>query len=112
MFVADLDELTHDAHDEGEHVRRTLFSRVMEGRGWATVVIGYEERAADGDWKGPKLTVLRMRRAGEGWKKHAQINLPAAHVVAIHRLLDEHAAAFATPATQDLDGADRADDPE
>jgi hypothetical protein len=103
MFVADLHELTDGDAADGD-ARRTLFSRVMEGRGWATIVIAYEERAADGGWRGPKLSVLRMRRAGDGWKKHAQVNLPAEHVASLQALLGEHATAFARGVADPDDG--------
>lgn len=86
----DLRDLTFDTEVDGELVRRTLGTKVREGRGWASVMVLFEERAADGSWRAPKLAVIRFRRAGEGWKKHAQVNLPADHVHALHALLAAH----------------------
>lgn len=103
-FVADLDEVTYDAELDGEQVRRTVVRRAWEGRGWATVMMVFEERARDGGWKPAKLTVLRFRRAGEGWKKHAQVTLPADHARALQHVLGEHAGRFAG-----VDGADDED---
>lgn len=79
-FVGELDDLAADLEVDGELVRRTVFSRAYEGRGWATVVLVHEERGKDGAWKAPRLVLVRLRRAGEGWKTHAQVALPADQV--------------------------------
>jgi hypothetical protein len=75
VLVAELDDVTYDLEVDGELVRRTLQRRVWERRGWATVAIAFEERAADGSWKPPKLALIRLQRVREAWKKHAAITL-------------------------------------
>lgn len=92
-MIFDLADLASDVEVDGELVRRSAFSRVLEGRGWATVVLGVEERAADGAWR-PKLQLVRLRRAGEGWKKHAAVTLPADQVQLLMKDLAQHAALF------------------
>lgn len=87
MMVADLDEVTFDAEADGEEVRRTLARRAWERGGWATVAAAYEERARDGSWRS-KLTILRFRRHGEGWKKHAQVTLPGDQARGLAGLLE------------------------
>jgi hypothetical protein len=95
-FVADLDEITFDAEQDGDLVRRMIARKTWKDAGWATVMIVFEERARDGEtWKPAKLTLLRMRRAGEGWKKHASITLPAAQADGLRLELERHAGAFA-----------------
>ena len=75
MLVAELDEVTYDLDVDGEPVRRTLQRRVWERRGWATVVLAYEERDAAGAWKPAKLALIRLQRVRGAWKKHAAITL-------------------------------------
>lgn len=75
MLVAELDDVTYDLEVDGELVRRQLRRRVWERRGWATVAIAFEERAADGSWKPAKLALIRLQRVREAWKKHAAITL-------------------------------------
>lgn len=87
MMVIDLDEVTFDAELDGEEVRRTLARRVWERRGWATVAAAYEERARDGSWR-PHLAIIRFRRHGEGWKKHAQVTLPGEQARGLGHLVE------------------------
>jgi len=83
MLVAELDEVTYDLEVDGEQVRRQLHRKVWEQRGWATVAIVYQEKAADG-WKPAKLAVIRLQKIREAWKKHAAMTLggPAALALA------------------------------
>jgi hypothetical protein len=85
-YVQDLSDLSFDAEGEdGAQVRRTIARTVWTDGGWATVMIVFEERARDlASWRAPKVMLLRMRRAGEGWKKQSAITLPAAHAAGLH----------------------------
>lgn len=87
MMVFDLDEVTFDAEHDGEELRRTLARRVWERRGWATVAAAYEERARDGSWRS-HLAIVRFRRHGEGWKKHAQVTLPGEQARGLGQLVE------------------------
>ena len=85
-----------DAEHDGDLVRRMIARKTWIDAGWATVMIVFEERAKDlASWRPAKVTLLRMRRAGEGWKKHASITLPAAQATGLRIELEQHAAAFA-----------------
>ncbi|MDB4964301.1 MAG: hypothetical protein JWP01_4300 [Myxococcales bacterium] len=95
-FVADFDEITFDAEHDGDLVRRMIARKTWIDAGWATVMIVFEERAKDREsWRPAKVTLLRMRRAGEGWKKHASITLPAVQATGLRVELERHAAVFA-----------------
>ena len=74
--VADLDEVQYDLEVDGEEVRRQLSRRVWERSGWATIAIAYIERDRGGQWKPPQLALLRFKRAGDGWARHAQVSVP------------------------------------
>lgn len=75
MVVADLDEVQYDLEIDGEEVRRQLARRVWERAGWATVAIVFRERDAGGEWKPPRLALLRFRRVHDAWKRQAAITL-------------------------------------
>jgi len=77
MNVAELDEVQYDLEVDGEEVRKQLSRRVWERAGWATVAIAFKERDRAGEWKPPKLVVLRFRRIHEVWQRQAQITLPS-----------------------------------
>ncbi len=77
MLVAELDEVTYDLEVDGETVRRTLHRKVLQARGWATVLIAYEERGSNGTWKPAKLAMIRLQHVREAWKKHAAVTLSA-----------------------------------
>jgi hypothetical protein len=77
MTVAELDEVAYDLEVDGEQVREQLARRVWEKSGWATVAITFREKAKDGEWKDPKVTILRFRRVHEVWQRQAQITLGA-----------------------------------
>lgn len=83
MLIGELDEVTYDLEVDGELVRRTLQRQVWERRGWATVAIVFEERAADGAWKPPKLALIRLQRFRGAWKKQAAVTLAGAEAVAL-----------------------------
>jgi len=85
-YVEDLSDLRFDAEGEdGELVRRTIARKSWTDGGWATVMIVYEERTRDlTAWRAPKVMLLRMKRAGEGWKKQSAVTLPAAHAAGLH----------------------------
>lgn len=82
-MIAELDEVTYDLEVDGEQVRRTLHRKVWERRGWATVVIAYEERGTDGAWKPAKLALIRLQRARGAWKKHASVTLAGGEAIAL-----------------------------
>ncbi len=100
MLVHDLDDVTFDAEADGDEVRRTVARRAWERRGWATVVALYEERGRDGSWRA-KLAVLRFRRSGEAWKKHAQVTLPADQARELAALLAASSDRLATASDDD-----------
>lgn len=87
MRVADLDEVDYDLEVDGEEVRRTLQRRVWERGGWATVAIVFQERTAGGDWKPPKLALIRLQRAHDAWKRHAAITLRGDDAVALAEVI-------------------------
>lgn len=75
MTIAELDEIDYDLEVDGEQVRRQLARQIFEDRGWATVAVAFQERDAAGEWKPPKVALLRFRRIHEVWKKQALITL-------------------------------------
>jgi hypothetical protein len=75
MTIAELDEVDYDLEVDGEQVRRQLARQIFEDRGWATVAVAFQERDAAGEWKPPKVALLRFRRIHEVWKKQAAITL-------------------------------------
>lgn len=75
MTIAELDEVDYDLEVDGEQVRRQLARQIFEVRGWATVAVAFQERDAAGEWKPPKVALLRFRRIHEVWKKQAAITL-------------------------------------
>jgi hypothetical protein len=75
MNLAELDEVHYDLEVDGELVRRQLARKIWEQRGWATVAVAFQERDAGGEWKPPKVAVLRFRRMHEMWKKQAGITV-------------------------------------
>ena len=89
-YVDDLSDIQFDAEGEdGELVRRTITRRSWTDAGWATVMILFEERARDLEsWRQPKLALIRLRRAGDGWKKQSSVTLPAAHAAGLRAELD------------------------
>jgi hypothetical protein len=87
--VADLDEVQYDLEQDGEQVREQLARRVWEKAGWATVAISFRERDRDGEWKEPKLALLRFRRLDEMWKKQASLTLAGADAAELGALLRE-----------------------
>lgn len=77
MTVAELDEVHYDLEVDGMQVREQLERRIWEARGWATVAVLFRERDKDGDWKSPKVALLRFRRMHEAWQKQALVTLDA-----------------------------------
>lgn len=75
MVIPELDDVQYDLEVDGEQVRRQLSRKIWEAKGWATVAITFEERAADGTWKDRKVALYRFRRMHEAWKKQASITL-------------------------------------
>jgi hypothetical protein len=81
MDLADLDELSYDLEEDGRLIRRQLDRRVVEHRGWATVVVLYQELDARTDaWRPPRAVVMRFRRQHDRWRKHAAITIGSAAV--------------------------------
>ncbi|HMG54071.1 MAG TPA: hypothetical protein VK601_11320 [Kofleriaceae bacterium] len=97
MRVAELDDVTYDLEIDGEEVRRTLHRRVWERGGWATVAIAFQDRAAGGDWKPPRLALIRLQRVRDAWKRHAAITLRGGDAVELARTLDGWRDALAGP---------------
>jgi len=87
--VGDLDEVQYDLEQDGMQVREQLARRVWEKAGWATVAISYRERDKDGEWKEPKLALLRFRRLDEMWKKQASLTLAGADAAELGAALRE-----------------------
>ena len=83
MNVADLDEVQYDLEQDGMQVREQLSRRVWEKAGWATVAIAFRERDKQGEWKAPKLALLRFRRIHEVWKKQAALTLSGDEALAL-----------------------------
>lgn len=75
MVVADLDEVHYDLEVDGNQVRRQLARKIWERGGWATVVVHFQERTEDGEWKPAKVALLRFRKMHEAWKKQAALTL-------------------------------------
>lgn len=101
-YVDDLSDITFDAEGEdGDLVRRTLATRTWTDGGWATVMILFDERAKDRTtWRQPKLALIRLRRAGEGWKKQSSVTLPAVHASMLREELERNADKLAVPYAQ------------
>lgn len=76
MVVPELDDVQYDLEVDGQQVRRQLGRQVWESRGWATVAIAYQERGTDGEWKPPRVALLRFRYVHEAWKREAAFSLP------------------------------------
>ena len=83
MVVAELDEVQYDLEIDGEPVRRQLARHVWERAGWATVAVVFTERDRAGEWKPPKLALLRFRKMHEVWKKQAAITLSGEEALAV-----------------------------
>jgi len=83
MLVAELDDVSYDLEVDGVEVRRTLERRVWERGAWATVVIAYQERSATGEWKQPKLALIRLQRIRDAWKRHATLTLRGGDALAL-----------------------------
>lgn len=73
MIVGELDEIHYDQEVDGELVRRQVARKIWERRGWATVMVLFEEKRGDA-WVG-KCAIYRMKRKGEGWAKHASVTV-------------------------------------
>jgi len=74
VVIGDLDEVQYDLEIDGEQVRKQLARKVWEKGAWATIAIVFSERDRGGDWKAPKLALLRFRKVRETWKREAGIN--------------------------------------
>jgi hypothetical protein len=75
MVVAELDEVQYDLEVDGTQVRRQLARKIWERSGWATVVVHFQERTEDGEWKPAKVALLRFRKMHDVWKKQAAMTL-------------------------------------
>jgi len=89
MRVAELDDVTYDLEIDGEEVRRTVGRRVFEARGWATVVVAFQERKPPADWTGAKLALVRLKKQRGAWAVHARVTLGGADAVQLADALDE-----------------------
>ncbi|HEY3802882.1 MAG TPA: hypothetical protein VGL61_09735 [Kofleriaceae bacterium] len=79
--VAELDEVQYDLEVDGEQVRRQLSRKVWERGGWATIAITFVERDKGGEWKPAELALLRFRKLGGAWQRHAAVTAPLADLV-------------------------------
>lgn len=74
--MEDLADIRWDLEDDGRLVRREVDRRVIEKGAWATALYLYEELDVETETWGPrKLALIRWRRVGGGWKKHAGFNV-------------------------------------
>jgi hypothetical protein len=89
MMVGELDEISYDMEVDGELVRRQLARRIWERRGWATVMVLFEEKRGDG-WA-QKLAIYRLRRKGDGWQKQASVTLPGSVAMEMATEITQHA---------------------
>ncbi len=89
MTVAELDEVQYDLEVDGEQVRQQLARRVWEKAGWATVAISFRERDKEGEWKPPKLALLRFRKLDEVWKKQASLTMSGPEAAQLSAALAE-----------------------
>lgn len=94
---ADPDELSFELEVDGELVRRQLARKLWIRGGWATGAYHVQERGADGAWRAPRVALVRLRKVGGAWRKHAAITLPAMVVTDLSGLL----AAWHDPAATD-----------
>lgn len=97
---ADPDELSFELEVDGELVRRQLARRLWVRGGWATGAYHVQERDADGAWRPPRVALVRLRKVGGAWRKHAAITLPPTVVAELAGLL----AAWHDPGARDDDG--------
>jgi hypothetical protein len=72
---AELDDVTFDLEVDGESAREELARRVWEWPGWAAIACAYRERTRDGAWRAPKVTVIKLRRQHEAWKRESSVTL-------------------------------------
>ena len=107
MRVAELDDVTYDLEVDGEEVRRTIGRRVFEARGWATVVVAFQERKPPADWSGAKLALVRLRKQRGAWAIHARVTLGGGDAVQLADALEEW-----RPLLADLEDVDDAADDE
>ncbi|MEZ4398552.1 MAG: hypothetical protein R3B06_00930 [Kofleriaceae bacterium] len=77
-------DFTFELEADGRLVRRQLARRLWEHRGWATGLYHYQELdPATEAWRPARAALIRFRKVGGGWRKHAAINLPAAVAAAV-----------------------------
>lgn len=79
MLIADLDELTYDAEEDGVLVRRQL-ERVVVAQGpWATVMFLFQELdRATGAYRAPKIALVRFQKWRGGYRKQSALTLASA----------------------------------
>jgi hypothetical protein len=112
MRVAELDDVTYDLEVDGEEVRRTVGRRVFEARGWATVVVAYQERKPPADWGGAKLALVRLKKSRGAWAVQARVTLGGADAVRLADALDEWRPLLADLADDEEDAAEDEDEDE
>ena len=88
-MVAELDEISYDMEVDGELVRRQVARKIWERRGWATVMVLFEEKR-EAAWA-QKLAIYRMRRKGDAWAKHALVTLSGDVAAEMMAELGKHA---------------------
>ncbi len=104
--VAELDDVTYDLEVDGEEVRRTIGRRVFETRGWATIVIAFQERRPPADWSTAKLAVVRLQKQRGAWAVHARITLGGPDAVQLADTLGEWRPILADLADEPEDEAE------
>lgn len=82
-----LDELTVNFEEDGVTKVRELDRAVLSSSSaWATIAYLFEERGPQGDFRGPKVSLRRYRKRGQGFvvEKHLTIGSPRqAHGLAV-----------------------------
>ena len=72
----DLSDLSWDAEEDGRPVRRELDRRILERGPWATALYLYQDLdPATEEWGPNRVALVRWRKIGDGWKKHASFQL-------------------------------------
>ncbi len=92
MIVGELDEISYDMEVDGELVRRQIARKIWERRGWATVMVLFEEKK-QGEWQPAKCAIYRLRHVGEAWKQHAVVTLPGGVAAELAAEIAKHAMA-------------------
>ncbi|MBI1945677.1 MAG: hypothetical protein HYS27_08275 [Deltaproteobacteria bacterium] len=82
-----LEDLTVNFEEQGvTKVRELDRALLASSSAWATIAFLFEERGPDGDFRGPKVSLRRYRKRGQGFvvEKHLTLGSPRqAHALAV-----------------------------